>query len=75
MSHKTHYKTFSHPELPELEKAVNDHIRELYKDEKIDDVKVGDITTLYVNNAFVAAVTYSYGKKKKPEEVVPPAVV
>jgi hypothetical protein len=65
MSHKTHYKTFSQPDLAELEREVNDYLRSLYKDDKIEDVKVGNITTLNVNNVFVAAVTYSYAKKKK----------
>ena len=68
MSHKTHYKTFTQPDLPALEKDVNDFIRSLYKDEKIESIKVGDVTTLYVNNAFVAAMTYSYSKVKKPAE-------
>lgn len=66
MSHKTHYKTFSQPDLSELEKEVNDYLRSLYKDDKTEDVKIGNITTLNVNNVFVAAITYSYAKKKKP---------
>lgn len=70
MSHKTHYKTFSQPDVAELEKEVNGFMHSLYKDEKIDDVKVNNITTMNVNNVFVAAMTYSYAKAKKPEEVV-----
>lgn len=66
MAHKTHYKTFSQPDLLELEKEVNDYLRSLYKDDKIEDVKVGNITTMNVNNVFVAAITHSYAKKKKP---------
>jgi hypothetical protein len=74
MSHKTHYKTFSQPDLEGLEKDVNDYIKSLYKDEKIDDVKVNNITTLNVSGAFVAALTYSYAKAKKPEDLAAPAV-
>ncbi|KAA5532707.1 hypothetical protein F0919_18170 [Taibaiella lutea] len=66
MSHKTHYKTFTQPTLSALEKDVNDFIRELYKDEKTEDVKINNITTMTLNSAFIAAMTYSYAKKKKP---------
>ncbi|RZM18292.1 MAG: hypothetical protein EOO88_41125 [Pedobacter sp.] len=62
MSHKTRYKTFSQPDLTTLETAVNDHIRSLYKDEKLAGVRVDNITTFSINNIFVAALTYSYGK-------------
>lgn len=74
MSHKTHYKTFSQADLTELEKEVNGFIHDLYKDEKIDDVKVNNITTMNANNTFVAAVTYSYAKAKKPEELAATAI-
>ncbi len=74
MSHKTHYKTFSQPDLESLEKEVNDYIKSLYKDEKIDDVKVNDITTLNVGSSFVAALTYNYAKAKKPEDLTASAV-
>lgn len=70
MSRKTHYKTFTQPALPELEKEVNEFIRNLYKDEKTESVKINDITTMSVNNAFIVAMTYSYAKKKKPVEDV-----
>lgn len=66
MSHKTHYKTFSQPDLQVLEQEVNDYIRSLQKDEKIDRIKINNITTFNVNNNFIAAVTHSYTKKKKP---------
>jgi len=66
MAHKTHYKTFSQPDLLELEKEVNEFLRSLYKDDKIEDVKVSNIETMNVNNVFIAAITYSYAKKKKP---------
>jgi len=68
MSHKTHYKTFTQPDSEQLEKQVNDFIHTLYKDEKMDEVKINDVTTFSFNNALVAAITYSYGKPKKPNE-------
>ena len=73
MSHKTHYKTFSQADLTELEKEINSFLHDLYKDEKIDDVKVANISTMNVSNVFIAAMTYSYAKAKTPETLVVPA--
>lgn len=72
MSHKTQYKTFSAPDLIALENEVNDFIKSLHKNENRENVKVSDITTFSAGNTFAAAVTYSWSKKKKPEEVIQP---
>lgn len=75
MSHKTAYKTFSSTDLIALETQVNDHIKSLKKNELHESIKINDITTFSANGAFVAALTYSYVKKKKPVAGETPAAV
>jgi len=69
MSHKTVYSTFSNPDLSGLETQVNDFIKSLHKNEHHEAIKIHDITTLNVKDNFIAAVTYSYAKKKISIEV------
>ncbi|MFA6059079.1 MAG: hypothetical protein WC756_12825 [Taibaiella sp.] len=69
MSHKTEYKTFSNTNLNELEIQVNDFMKTLHKNEHHEAVKVQDITTFTIKDNFIAAITYSYIKKKRIESV------
>ena len=71
MSHKTAYSTFSNPDLNELETQVNDYIKSLYKNEHREDMKINDITTFSVKENYIAAITYSYAKKKSLSIEVP----
>jgi hypothetical protein len=64
MSHKTAYSTLSSPALDILETQVNDFIKNLHKNEHHEDIKIHDITTLNVKENFIAAITYSFTKKK-----------
>lgn len=64
MSHKTAYKTFSNPDLNELETQVNDYIKSIYKNEHHEEIKIHDIATFSVKENYIAAVTYSFAKKK-----------
>jgi hypothetical protein len=73
MSHKTQYKTCSNTDLSILETEVNNYIKDLHKNEDHEDIKVHDITTLFAGNVFIAAITATYTKKKKPvAEVITP---
>jgi hypothetical protein len=65
MSHKTAYSTFSNPDLSGLETQVNDFIKTIHKNEHYDEIKIHDITTLNVKENFIAAITYSFTKKKQ----------
>lgn len=67
MSHKTAYHTCSDPDLSGLETQVNDFIKSLHKNEHHESIKVDNITTFTGKDSFMAAVTYSYVKKKRPE--------
>jgi hypothetical protein len=71
MSHKTAYSTLSSPDLSSLETQVNDFIKGLYKNEHHEDIKIHDITTLTVKENFIAAITYSFTKKKQLSTELP----
>jgi len=71
MSHKTAYSTFFNPDLSGLETQVNDFIKSLHKNEHHEDIKVHNITTFNVRENFVAAITYSFTKKKTGIETTP----
>jgi hypothetical protein len=71
MSHKTTYRAFSNPDLSGLETQVNDFIRSMHKNENHEAIKILDITTFTMKDNFIAAITYSYLKKKQPGVDVP----
>jgi hypothetical protein len=71
MSHKTAYRTLTSPDLNELETQVNDYIKSIYKNEHHEEIKVNDITTFSMKENYIAAVTYSYAKKKSLSFEVP----
>lgn len=71
MSHKTAYSTFSNPDLNGLETQVNDFIRSVHKNEHHEEIKIDNITTFNVKENFIAAITYSYSKKKQHSPDVP----
>lgn len=73
MSHKTEYRIFSNTELNGLEIQVNEYIKTLHKNEHHEEVKIQNITTLTAKDNFIAAVTYSYQRKKKPDGETTPS--